>query len=218
MISALSPELFLIRFSIQQRQTKPNPRSAAHSLIHGWPEISRAANEVVLGCETLSQKLALFWSSGWSWGSGTSVIMSLLFFIYKSNDDGLRWAFIKSQNHSVLHSQWVMKDQVTANTKVYAGDNCCGSGTWVGGKIEKIIWDQTSAKKEFTGCLIGTEMRADGGTGESCYQVKMLISDREQECVCVFKTGKHWSRRIFGLTLTSLPLCARTQISAHSQG
>lgn len=36
--------------------------------------------------------------------------------------------------------------------------------------MEKIIGERfDDRRKEFTGCLIGTEMRADRATGGSCY-------------------------------------------------
>lgn len=39
-------------------------------------------------------------------------------------------------------------DKGKANTKVYGGGDCCGSGTRVGGKIAKIIWERLDNSKE----------------------------------------------------------------------
>ena len=73
--------------------------------------------------------------------------------------------------------------------KVSWGGSCRGGGTR--GEVqtvEKIIGEKIwgPRRKEFTGCLIGGEMRADRGRGGSRYRVRSQNVDiRVCVCVCV---------------------------------
>lgn len=95
----------------------------------------------------------------------------------------------KAKNHSVLHSQWDMRETKRRPTPrfiekavvevVEVGCECV--------ERENIIWARLGSWiKESTCCLIGTEMRADRGTGGSCYQVHSQNTDiKERTTVCV---------------------------------
>lgn len=58
----------------------------------------------------------------------------------------------------------------------------------VGGKMAEIIGRRLEQERQRSSavCLIGTEMRADRGTGGLCYHVGSRNADiREYVCVCV---------------------------------
>lgn len=83
----------------------------------------------------------------------------------------------------------------------------------VGGMMWKIIFEGLDKReeKDFTGCLIGGEMRADRGTEGSCYWALSQHGDiRPGTRVCVREVdvGVH---SLLSLTLTSPRSRARTR-------